>query len=73
MITTLLRYTTEPYLRNFDPNLSCAYHSIVQGHSTKDCHSFKRQKEKTIQDKLIIMHNIDSGERSSHTNMKTNG
>ncbi|KAM3283508.1 hypothetical protein P3S67_027153 [Capsicum chacoense] len=41
--------------RSFDPNVRCAYHSDVQGHSTEDCHTFKREIEKIIQDKLIVV------------------
>ena len=58
MITPFLGYTPDPYSRSFDPNVRCAYHSDVQGHSTEDCCTLKREIEKIIQDKLIVVQNI---------------
>ncbi|KAM3249695.1 hypothetical protein P3L10_011465 [Capsicum annuum] len=43
------------------------------GHSIEDCHASKREIEKMIQDKSIMVQNIDSEERSSHADMQTNG
>ncbi|KAM3203650.1 hypothetical protein P3L10_031276 [Capsicum annuum] len=71
IITLLLGYTPDPYSRSFDPNVRCAYHSDVQGHSIEYCRSLKREIEKMIQDKLIMVQNIDSEENSSHANMQT--
>ncbi|KAM3239303.1 hypothetical protein P3L10_014337 [Capsicum annuum] len=58
MITPLLGYTPDLHSRNFDPNVRCAYHSDAQGHSTEDCRTLKREIEKIIQDKLIVVQNI---------------
>ncbi|KAM3199565.1 hypothetical protein P3L10_031925 [Capsicum annuum] len=58
MITPLLGYIPNPHSRNFNPNVWCAYHSDVQGHSTEDCRTLKREIEKMIQDKLIVVQNI---------------
>lgn len=60
MITSFLKYTLDPYSRKFDPNVRCAYHSDVQGHSTEDCHTLKRETEKMIQEKVIVVQNIDT-------------
>ncbi|KAF3660171.1 hypothetical protein FXO38_12253, partial [Capsicum annuum] len=73
MITPLLRHTPNLHLRNFDPNVRCVYHSNVQGHSIKDCQSLKREIEKMIQDKSIVVQNIDCEESSSHADMQTSG
>ena len=73
MITPLLGYTLDPYSRSFDPNVRCAYHSDVQGHSIEDCRALKREIEKMIQDKSIMVQNIDSEENSSHADMQTSG
>ncbi|KAM3358625.1 hypothetical protein P3S68_021558 [Capsicum galapagoense] len=58
MITPLLGYTPDPHSRSFDPNVRCAYHFDLQGHSTEDYHTLKREIEKIIQDKLIMVQNI---------------
>ncbi|KAM3394054.1 hypothetical protein P3S68_003055 [Capsicum galapagoense] len=58
MITPLLGYTPNPHSRSVDPNVRCAYHSDVQGHSTENYHTLKREIEKIIQDKLIVVQNI---------------
>ncbi|KAF3663352.1 putative cell differentiation protein RCD1 -like protein [Capsicum annuum] len=42
-------------------------------HSIEDCRSLKREIEKMIQDKSVMLQNIDSGENSSHANMQTSG
>ncbi|KAM3235654.1 hypothetical protein P3L10_015691 [Capsicum annuum] len=55
MITSLLGYTPDPYSRNFDPNVRCVYHFDVQDHSTEDFRALKREIERMIQDKLIIV------------------
>ncbi|KAM3327188.1 hypothetical protein P3S67_002314 [Capsicum chacoense] len=55
MITPLLGYTPDPQSRNFDPNVQYVYHSDVQGHSIEDCCALKRDIERMIQDKLIIV------------------
>ncbi|PHT90330.1 hypothetical protein T459_05443 [Capsicum annuum] len=73
IITPLLGYTPDPHSRNFDPNVQCAYHSNVQGHSIEDCRALKREIEKIIQDKSIMVQNIDSEESSSHADMQTSG
>ncbi|KAM3239053.1 hypothetical protein P3L10_014086 [Capsicum annuum] len=69
MITPLLGYTPNPHSRSFDPNVRCTYHSDVQGHSIKDYRSLKREIEKMIQDKSIMVQNIESEEISSHVAM----
>ncbi|KAM3232739.1 hypothetical protein P3L10_018098 [Capsicum annuum] len=71
MITPLLGYTPDPHSRNFDPNVRYVYHSDVQGHSTEDCRALKREIERMIQDKLIMVQDVDSGEGSSHANVRT--
>ena len=48
MITPLLGYTPDPYSRSFDPNVGCAYHSDVQGHSIEDYRALKKEIEKII-------------------------
>ncbi|KAM3307066.1 hypothetical protein P3S67_008809 [Capsicum chacoense] len=58
MITPLLGYTSDPYSRSFDPNVRCAYHSEVQGHSIEDFHALKSKIERMIQEKLIVVQNI---------------
>ncbi|KAM3324689.1 hypothetical protein P3S67_005841 [Capsicum chacoense] len=58
MITPILGYTPDLHSRSFDPNVRCAYHSDVQGHSTEDCRTLKRKIEKIIQDKLIVVQNV---------------
>ncbi|PHT97025.1 putative calcium-binding protein CML22 [Capsicum chinense] len=65
MITPLLRYTPDPHSRSFDSNVRCTYHFDVQGHSIEDCHALKREIKKKIQDKSIMVQNIDSEESSS--------
>ncbi|KAM3322816.1 hypothetical protein P3S67_003967 [Capsicum chacoense] len=59
-----------PGSRNFDPNARCAYHSDVQDHSIEDYRYLKREIEKMIQDRSIMMQNIDNEESSSHADMK---
>ena len=73
MITPLLGYTPDLHSRNFDSHVRCAYHSDVQGHSIEDCRALKREIEKMIQDKTIMVQNIDSEESSSHADMQTSG
>ncbi|PHT43836.1 hypothetical protein CQW23_17861 [Capsicum baccatum] len=43
------------------------------GHSIEDCRALKREIEKIIQDKSIMVQNIDSEESSSHIDMQTSG
>ncbi|KAF3639242.1 hypothetical protein FXO37_24030 [Capsicum annuum] len=69
MIIPLLGYTPNLHSRSFDPNVRCTYHSNVQGHSIEDCHALKREIEKIIQDKSILVQNIESEESSSHDDM----
>ncbi|PHT79101.1 hypothetical protein T459_17153 [Capsicum annuum] len=71
MITPLLRHTINPCSRSFDPNAQCAYHSDAQGHNIEDCRDLKREIEKMIQDRSIIVKNIDNEENSSHADLKT--
>ncbi|KAM3320804.1 hypothetical protein P3S67_008006 [Capsicum chacoense] len=71
LITPLLGYTPDLHSRNFDPNVRCVYHSDVQGHSTEDCRALKREIERMIQDKLIMVQDVDSGEGSSHADVRT--
>ncbi|KAM3301301.1 hypothetical protein P3S67_015802 [Capsicum chacoense] len=73
MITPLLGYTPNPQSRNFDPNVRCVYHSDVQGHSTKDYRSLKREMERIIQNTLIMVQDVDRGESSSHVDMQISG
>ncbi|KAF3641463.1 hypothetical protein FXO38_21620 [Capsicum annuum] len=73
MISHLLGYIPDPYSRSFDPNIRCAYHSNVQGHSIEDYSALKREIEKMVQDKEIMVQNIDSEESSSHADMQTSG
>ncbi|PHT89037.1 hypothetical protein T459_04150 [Capsicum annuum] len=47
------------------------HHRYPQGHSIEDCRALKREIEKIIQDKLIMVQNIDSKESSSHADMQT--
>ncbi|PHT71920.1 hypothetical protein T459_22705 [Capsicum annuum] len=58
-----------------DENVSSIgiYDMGEQGHSIKDCHALKREIEKMIQDKLIMVQNIDSEENFSHADMQTSG
>ncbi|KAM3237444.1 hypothetical protein P3L10_012473 [Capsicum annuum] len=69
MITPLLGYTPDPQSRNFDPNVRCVYHYNVQDLNTEDCRALKREIERMIQDKLIMVKDIDSGEGSSHADV----
>ncbi|KAF3622278.1 putative calcium-binding protein CML15-like [Capsicum annuum] len=73
MITPLLGYTSDPYARSFDPNVRCAYHSDVHGDSIEDCRALKREIKKMIQDKSIMVQNIDSEEKSSHVDIQISG
>ncbi|KAM3395601.1 hypothetical protein P3S68_004607 [Capsicum galapagoense] len=73
MITPLLGYTPDPYSRRFDANVRCTYHFDVQGHSIDDCRALKREIKRMIQDKSIMVQNIDSEKNSSHADMQTNG
>ncbi|KAF3628840.1 hypothetical protein T459_07341 [Capsicum annuum] len=73
MITPLLGYTPDPHSRSFDPNARCVYHSDAQDHSIEDYVDLKREIEKMIQDKSIMVQNIDSEENSSHANIQTSG
>ncbi|KAM3205328.1 hypothetical protein P3L10_028738 [Capsicum annuum] len=43
------------------------------GDSIEDCRALKGEIEKMIQDKLIMVQNIDSEENSSHADMQTSG
>ncbi|KAM3305657.1 hypothetical protein P3S67_012524 [Capsicum chacoense] len=58
MITPPLEYTPDPHLRSFDPNVRCAYHSNIQGHSIENSRSLKREIERIIQEKFIVAQNI---------------
>ena len=60
MITPLLGCTPDPHSRNFDPHIRCAYYSNIQGHSIEDCCALKREIERMIQEKLIVVQNIDT-------------
>ncbi|KAM3263708.1 hypothetical protein P3L10_000702 [Capsicum annuum] len=60
IITSLLECTPDPYSRNFDPYVRCAYHFDIQGHSIEDCRALKREIERMIQEKLIVVQNIDT-------------
>ncbi|KAF3658435.1 hypothetical protein FXO38_13202 [Capsicum annuum] len=60
IITLFLECTPVPHLRNFDPHVRCAYHSDIQGHGIEDCRALKREIERMIQEKLIIVQNIDT-------------
>ncbi|PHT56660.1 hypothetical protein CQW23_05146 [Capsicum baccatum] len=71
MITPILGHTLNRRSRNFNPNARCAYHSDAQGHSIENCRDLKREIEKLIQDKSIMVQNIDSEESSSHADMQT--
>ncbi|PHT73158.1 hypothetical protein T459_23943 [Capsicum annuum] len=71
MITPLLGYTPDPHSKNFDRNVRYVYHSDVQGHSTEDYRALKREIERMIQDKLIMVQDVESGEGSSHIDMRT--
>ncbi|PHT87723.1 hypothetical protein T459_09829 [Capsicum annuum] len=73
MITPLLGHTINPRSRNFNPNARCAYHSDAQGHSIEDCRDLKREIKKMIQDRSIMVQNIDNEESSSHVGMQTGG
>ncbi|KAM3338046.1 hypothetical protein P3S68_032372 [Capsicum galapagoense] len=73
MITLLLGYTLDPHSRSFDPSVRCAYHSDVQHHSIKDYRALKREIEKMIQDKSIMVQNIDSEKSSDHDDIQTSG
>ncbi|KAM3305003.1 hypothetical protein P3S67_011869 [Capsicum chacoense] len=73
MITPLLGYTPDPHSRSFDLNVRCIYHSDVQGNSIENCRALKREIEKMIQDKSIMVQNINSEESSSHADMQTSG
>ncbi|PHT59211.1 hypothetical protein CQW23_01574 [Capsicum baccatum] len=43
------------------------------GHSIEDCRYLKREIEKMIQDKSIMVQNINSGKSSSHADVQTSG
>ncbi|KAM3289451.1 hypothetical protein P3S67_017739 [Capsicum chacoense] len=73
MINPLIGYTLDPNSRSFDPNVGCTYHSDVQGHNIKDCRTLKREIKKMIQEKLIMVPNIDDEENSSHAEIQTSG
>ncbi|PHT32182.1 hypothetical protein CQW23_28519 [Capsicum baccatum] len=73
MITPILGYTPNPHSRSFDPNVRCAYHSDVQGHSIEDYRALKSEIEKMIQYKSIMVQTIDSGESSNHDDVQNNG
>ncbi|KAF3641139.1 putative photosystem II D2 protein-like [Capsicum annuum] len=51
----------------------CYHQYQAQGHSTEDCRALKRKIEKMIQDKLIMVQNVDRGGSSSHGDMQTSG
>ncbi|KAM3326736.1 hypothetical protein P3S67_001862 [Capsicum chacoense] len=69
MFTPLLGYTPDLNSRSFDPTVRCAYHSDIQGHSIEDCYTLKRGIEKMIQDKSIMVQNVDRGGSSGHGDM----
>ncbi|PHT81948.1 hypothetical protein T459_14963 [Capsicum annuum] len=48
-------------------------HRRRPGHSIEDCRDLKREIKKMIQDKLIMVQNIDSEESFSHADMQTSG
>ncbi|KAM3301042.1 hypothetical protein P3S67_015542 [Capsicum chacoense] len=60
IIIPLLECTPNPHSRNFDPHVRCAYHSDIQCHSIEDCRALKREIERMIQEKLIVVQNIDT-------------
>ncbi|KAM3319813.1 hypothetical protein P3S67_007013 [Capsicum chacoense] len=55
MSTTLLGYTPYRHLRNFDPNVRCAYHSGAQGHNIEDYRDLKIEIKNMIQDGSIMV------------------
>ncbi|KAM3200997.1 hypothetical protein P3L10_033360 [Capsicum annuum] len=73
IIISLLGHTLNSRSKNFDPNIRCAYYSATQGHSIEDCRDLKREIEKMIQDRAIMVQNIGSEENSSHADMQTSG
>ncbi|XP_059312777.1 uncharacterized protein LOC132063979 [Lycium ferocissimum] len=48
MITPLFGYTPDPHSKSFDPTVRCAYHYDIQGYSTEDCRTLKREIERMI-------------------------
>ncbi|KAM3374245.1 hypothetical protein P3S68_012959 [Capsicum galapagoense] len=60
MITPFLGHTINSRLRNFDPNARCPYHFDARGHTIEDCRALKREIERMIQEKLIVVQNIDT-------------
>ncbi|KAF3648564.1 hypothetical protein FXO38_18114 [Capsicum annuum] len=73
MITPIPGYTLDPQSKFFDPNVRCAYHSNMHGHSIEDCRDLEREIEKMIQDGSIMVQNINSEKSSSHDDMQTSG
>ncbi|KAM3327989.1 hypothetical protein P3S68_033451 [Capsicum galapagoense] len=73
MITPLFGCTLNRRSRNFDPNVRCAYHSDAQGDNIEDCGDLKREMEKMIEDRSIMVQNIDNEGSSSHAAMQTSG
>nr|XP_018623997.1 uncharacterized protein LOC108943912 [Nicotiana tomentosiformis] len=50
----------DPRARSFDPSKRCEYHSNAQGHNVISCRDLKREIERMIQEKLIVIQDNDT-------------
>ncbi|XP_059311487.1 uncharacterized protein LOC132063073 [Lycium ferocissimum] len=60
MIGTIPQNYADPRAKGFNPTARCAYHSDAPGHSTEDCRTLKREVEKMIQAKMIVIQDSDT-------------
>ncbi|XP_075089823.1 uncharacterized protein LOC142171362 [Nicotiana tabacum] len=60
MIAPIPPNHVDPRARNFDPSKRCEYHSNAQGHNVESCRDLKREIERMIQEKLIVIQDNDT-------------
>ncbi|XP_070047341.1 uncharacterized protein [Nicotiana tomentosiformis] len=60
MIAPIPPNHVDPRARSFDPSKRCEYHSNAQGNNVESCQDLKREIERMIQEKLIVIQDNDT-------------
>ncbi|XP_070043630.1 uncharacterized protein [Nicotiana tomentosiformis] len=60
MIAPIPPNYVDPRARSFDHSKRCEYHSNAQGHNVESCRDLKREIERMIQEKLIVIQDNDT-------------
>nr|XP_009617114.1 uncharacterized protein LOC104109498 [Nicotiana tomentosiformis] len=60
MIAHILPNHVDPRARISDPSKRCEYNSNAQGHNVESCRDLKREIERMIQEKLIVIQDSDT-------------